>query len=97
VRVALSPAARRDRREAETWYRAHSPRTAERFRVELSAALRFIAEYPLGSPVLKGHTHGKTLLRFPYTVLYVVLPDRVRVLGIADERRDPDHYAHRFV
>ena len=68
-----------------------------RFREALRLALLYISEYPLGSRVLRGRTRGKTLLRFPYTVLYIILPDRVRVLGIADERRDPAHYASRYV
>jgi plasmid stabilization system protein ParE len=96
VRVGLSPAARRDRREAEAWYCSHSRRAAERFREELQLALLYISEYPQGSRILKGDTRGKTLLHFPYTVVYTILPDRVRVLAIADERRDPDHYASRF-
>jgi plasmid stabilization system protein ParE len=94
--VVLSPAARRDRREIEAWYDAHSPRAAAHFREELGAALGYVAEYPLGSRVMAGRTHGKTLLHFPYTIVYVVLSDRVRVLAIADERRHPKRYADRF-
>jgi len=96
LRVVLSPAAHRDRREAESWYRAHSPGAAERFREELRLGLLYISEYPLGSRIMTGRTRGKTLPRFPYTIVYIILPDRVRVLAVADERRDPTHYAGRF-
>jgi len=66
------------------------------FREELDAALRYVAEYPLGSRVMADRYRGKTLLHFPYTIVYVVLSDRVRILAIADERRHPDYYADRF-
>ena len=90
----LAPAARRDRREIERWYRALL--AVIRLREELEAALRYVAKYPLGSRVLDGRYRGKTLLHFPYTIVYLVLSDRVRILAIADERRHPEYYADRF-
>jgi len=96
LRVALSPAARRDQREAKAWYRRRSPQSAADFAAEIRYALRFIGEYPYGGPEFHGETRAKTLRRFPYTILYVVLPDRVRVVAIPDERRDPDFYTDRL-
>lgn len=34
--------------------------------------------------------------RFPFTILYEILPDRIRVIAIADERRDPEYYSKRL-
>jgi len=52
--------------------------------------------YPLGAPVHSGDTRAKTLLHFPYTILYRVVGSRIFVVGIADQRRDPDYYADRI-
>ena len=66
------------------------------FREELGASLRYVAEYPFGSRLMNGRYRGKTLSHFPYTIVYLVLSDRVRILAIADERRHPEYYADRF-
>lgn len=96
MRVVLTAAARRDRREAEAWYGDASPAALSDFRRELRAAIEFLGDYPLGAPVLRGVVHAKRLMRFPYSLLYKVLKDRVRVIAVADERRDPGHYFSRL-
>ena len=92
----LSDDAVLDRREAEAWYRKASPAAAIRFRNDLRVALEFIGGYPRGAPVFRNSARGKTMKRFPFTVLYEILPDRIRVIAIADERRHPDAYVSRF-
>lgn len=96
MKVALTPDARRDRREAAAWYRRQSPQAVEDFIVEIRHALQFIAEYPLGGRAFHGRTRAKTLKRFPYTILYIVLAAEVMVVAVADERRDPEYYANRL-
>jgi hypothetical protein len=54
--------------------------------------MRFIADYPEGAPVFHGDARAKTLAHFPYSVVYVIKPDRILVLAIADERREPGFY-----
>jgi plasmid stabilization system protein ParE len=95
LRVALSSAARRDRRKAESWYRRESPAAAEQFLKRLKDAIDYIAEYPLGAPLTNSGRRAKRLQDFPFSVLYRVLPDRVRVIAIVDQRRDPEFYAPR--
>lgn len=94
MRIAFSAAARRDRREAEAWY-AQSPAAVAGFRGELQAAFRYISDHPLGAPELRGPVRGKTLPRYPYTVLYRITSDRIFVVAIADERRQPGTYDDR--
>jgi plasmid stabilization system protein ParE len=96
LRVKLSEAAKRDRREADAWYRASSPEAASRFRRDLRTALEFIAQYPRGAPIFRGSMRGKTMTRFPFTIVYEILADRILVIAIADERRDPKYYSRRL-
>jgi plasmid stabilization system protein ParE len=96
LRIAFSSAARRDRRQAEAWYRRRSAVALESFTRELNAALRFIVEYPEGAPHFAGTSRGKTLPHFPYSIVYDVKIDRVLVLAIVDERREPGAYDDHF-
>lgn len=79
-------------RIAEAWYRDVSPSALARFREELRAAVEFIGDYPLGAPLISEGLRGKVMLDFPFTLVYRVLPNRVRVGAVADQRRDPDRY-----
>lgn len=96
MKVVLSSDARRDRREADSYYHRESPRSRVSFRRDLENALQFIATYPLGAPIHAGDTRAKVLLHFPYSILYKVVGNRVFVVAIADQRRDPDDYADRI-
>jgi plasmid stabilization system protein ParE len=96
VRIVLSTAARRDRREAEAYYQRESAGAREAFRRNLNAALRFLTAHPLAAPIRSGDIRAKTLLHFPYSVIYKVVGDRLFVLAIANQRRDPAHNNDRF-
>jgi plasmid stabilization system protein ParE len=96
LRVAFSSAARRDLLEVEAWYRPRSSSALASFIRELNAALRFIADYPEGAPLFLDDARGKTLSRFPYSVVYKIKRDRILVLAIVDERRKPGTYADHF-
>jgi plasmid stabilization system protein ParE len=96
LKVAFTSAARRDRREAEAWYRRRSRAAVDSFIQELDAALRFIGEYPEGAPVFAPGSRGKTLAHFPFSVVYDIKPDRIVVMAIVDERREPSSYEDHF-
>jgi hypothetical protein len=68
----------------------------ESFNRDLKAALQFIAEYLEGAPRFYGPTRAKTLAGFPFSVVYEIRPDRILVMAIADERREPGTYDDHF-
>ena len=92
MKLSLLAAARRDRREASIWYGRQSQSALESFLRELRGALRFVTEYPEGSPQLQGHLRAKTLARFPFSIIYRAQAGRIVVIAIADERREPGTY-----
>lgn len=38
----------------------------------------------------------KLLMRFPFSVLYVVEPDRIRVVAVAHQKRRPGYWSYRL-
>ena len=88
MRLRFSPDARRDRREAEAFYRHRSPAAAVGFREELERALQFIIEFPLGAPAIDARTRAKAIARYPYSVLYEVRSGELLVLAIAHHSRE---------
>lgn len=96
MRITLSTDARRDRREAEAYYRSMSPAARAAFRRELDRALSYVLEYPDGAPLRDGEVRAKPLAHFPYTLLYRVLPRHIFVLAIASQMRDHTFYSDRL-
>jgi plasmid stabilization system protein ParE len=90
LKVRVSRAARRDRRKATAWYREQSPAAARHFQERLAEALKFIAQYPEGAPVMSPGRRAKSLPIFPFSVAYEIRNGEIRVLAVIDERQNPD-------
>lgn len=94
-RVTLLRAAQADIRRAARFYERQAEHLGVEFTAEIEHALSRLAEDPeIGSPMRRG---GRKLLvrRFPYLVIYRVLPDGVLVLAVGHQRRHPDFWLDR--
>jgi plasmid stabilization system protein ParE len=38
----------------------------------------------------------KLIQRFPYSLLYVIEPDRIRIIAVAHQKRRPGYWSHRL-
>lgn len=94
--VRLRRIAKRDLREATAWYRDQNEKVAHRFTFEVSQSLKLLEQFPLtgafvpsiADPAIRRlPVHG-----FPYSVIFVRLPDRISVLAIAHHRRKPGYW-----
>jgi toxin ParE1/3/4 len=96
VNFWLHPEAREDLREAANFYRENAG-------VALSQAL--LAEFERSVGLLLEHPglgswwrHGKrryVMTRFPYSVIYAVVDDQLRILAVAHQRRRPGFWRGR--
>jgi len=60
-----------------------------RFLSAVETAVAHIREYPEASPLIIQDIRRKVLKRFPYSILYSIKPDRIRILAVANQRRRP--------
>jgi plasmid stabilization system protein ParE len=88
--------AKRDLREAITWYRERDPDLARRFLDEVYSVLALLERFPhTGGPVSGIHDADIRQLpvsNFPYQVVFKRMVDRTSVLAIAHERRKPGYW-----
>ena len=63
---------------------------------ELDAALERIEAHPKAAPLVGKEVRRATLQRFPYSVLYVIEPDRIRVIAVAHQKRRPNYWQGRL-
>ncbi len=90
MKLELSPDAREDLRVAQDYYESQRSGLGAELLEEIETILQRVARSPLQFAVVKGSTARRArAARFPYLVIFVALPDRVRVLAVAHERQVP--------
>ena len=93
--VEFHPAASQEVEAAFLWYLARSERAAVLFQHEVERAVKLISVAPERFPV-GPHGARKCLLhRFPFAVIYRVLPSTIQILAVAHGRRRPGYWKMR--
>ena len=81
--------------EAASYYNAASPGLGTAFLDEVEHAVKQILEYPEAAPLVNRVVRRKLVRRFPYSVMYSVQTDTVRILAIANQKRRPFYWRGR--
>ena len=86
-RLEILAEAAADAREAEIWYAEHSAQAAANFIIETKKGMKKVLEAPLRWPKHKYGTRRYRLDKYPYLIVYRVLPDRIRIMAFQHSRR----------
>jgi hypothetical protein len=66
-----------------------------RFLSAVELAVAHIRQHPQASPIIIQDIRCKVLKRFPYSIMYSIKPDRIRILAIANQKRRPFYWQGR--
>jgi plasmid stabilization system protein ParE len=66
-----------------------------RFLSAVEAAVNHIRQHPKASPIIIEDIRRKVFRGFPYSIIYSIRPDRIRILAIASQRRRPFYWQGR--
>lgn len=88
-RVRIRSDARDDIRFARDWYERQSAGLGWRFGEELAATISSIEAHPLLYAVIHRDIRRAMTRRFPYAIYFVVEGDRVSILRVLHQVRDP--------
>ena len=96
MRIAFTGPALREAEEAALWYWERSgDRVRAHLLAEIERARKTLLRQPgIGTPGVRG-TRKLLLDRFPYTLVYRIDGDTVRVLAFMHQSRRPDYWRHR--
>jgi toxin ParE1/3/4 len=96
VKLVIIPAALAELRDAAAFYTASA---------NLELGLAFVAEFERGANailanpkvgvVFRGTRRRYVLARFPYSIMYQLKPDEIRVIAVAHQRRRPSYWTGR--
>ena len=86
--------------DAACWYESHREGLGDSFLNAVDTTVARIAEAPhVGSmvPAVSDQAiRRRPVQRFPYHIVYMELPDHLRVLAIAHDRRRPGYWMGRL-
>lgn len=93
--VIFHPAAQDEVEKAAARYEGLRAGLGQEFRVEFEAALERIVQNPQLYGVELGAFRACPLKRFPFTIFYVDLEDRLWLSAVAHQSRRPGYWARR--
>jgi toxin ParE1/3/4 len=96
VKVSILPEALAELQQAKWFYteQANSD-LGEVFLGEFERSIAALIEHPLVGIVWRAGTRRLPLRRFPYSVVYQVKPDLLRIVAVAHQSRRPGYWAGR--
>ena len=95
-RVSFHELAELELNDAAVFFEMKREGLGLRFLAAVEAAVAHIQEHPEASPIIIQNVRRKVLRRFPYSVMYSIKPDRIRILAIANQRRRPFYWRSRI-
>lgn len=94
-RIILHPDAWDEYFDASAWYHARDPQAAINFEAVVDGALAEIADNPMRWPLIDRWHRRRVLTRFPYSIIYRVAADHVRVIAISHAKRRTGYWRKR--
>ena len=82
--------------EAAHYYEMQIEDLGVAFLDELDAALERIEAHPQAAPLVGKEVRRAVLRRFPYSVFYVIEPDRIRIIAVGHQKRRPNYWRGRL-
>ena len=89
-RVIIRREAKRDLREAKTWYRDISRQLANDFIHRIDEAIALAQERPLAFQLVHRTFRRILVHRFPYALFYHADETRIVVVAVLHQARDPE-------
>lgn len=94
--VTFRRAAQQDVQEAFNWYEDERPGLGHEFLQEIDRALDRVLRQPDLSRVIHRNARKIRLERFPYWVIYVMAPKKIRIISVFHCSRNPSIWQRRL-
>jgi plasmid stabilization system protein ParE len=95
-KVTLHEEADAEVNEAAKYYEERVPGLGLLFLAVVEEAVEKVLANPEAFQLVGDEIRHKLIRRFPYSLLYVIEPDRIRVIAVAHQKRRPGYWSHRL-
>ena len=93
--LSIHEAAEFEINEAADFYDIESPGLGNVLIAEIQRGIESISQFPAAAPLIRGRARKKPLTKFPYSLVYSVRPDEIRILAVAHQKRRPYYWRGR--
>ena len=93
--LVLWPEARQDLQDAHDWHEDQRGGLGVEFMEEIQGALERIRNHPLRWAAIEEDVRRCLTKRFPYGVFYLVEEERIVVLAVMHQAKDPESWRKR--
>jgi len=93
--LLIRPEAEGDLDDARQWYERRQPGLGRKFLLGAWELIARISQNPELFPTVHSDMRRASLDRFPYGVIYRTVGNRVVILGVVHDRRDPKSWKYR--
>lgn len=87
--ASFHPMAEIEMNEASEFYDTREMGLGAAFIDEVERVVNSIRQNPESAPLILKTVRSKILWRFPYSLMYSIKPDAIRILAIASQKRRP--------
>lgn len=94
--ASIHPLASSEIEEAARFYEQQTRGLGDRFADELTTAFEQILLFPQAASLVGRSVRKKALLRFPYSVIYLVRDDQIVIIAVAHQKRTPAYWRDRL-
>ncbi len=95
MHIVLNSDASQEMIDAAKYFEEQQPGLGQNFLDELQDSFNLIITMPYAYPMVGKRTRKKILYRFPFNIIYAIEDDRIRVLAIAHQKRQPTYWSGR--
>lgn len=96
MNFAFHPESRIELREAAEWYECEVPGLGADFTKEFDHALNLLFADPLRWRKIESDIRRCLMRRFPYSIIYDIRGDCLRIIAIAHQHREPGYWRDRL-
>jgi plasmid stabilization system protein ParE len=93
--LSIHEAAEAEINEAADFYDLRNPGLGGVFLNEIQRAIERISGLPDAAPLLRGRVRQRTVYKFPYSLIYSVRTNEIRILAVAHQKRRPFYWRGR--
>lgn len=94
--VSFHPEADAEVTDATRYYETRSPGLGLLFLMEIQRSVEQVIANPEACQLVGTEVRGKPLRRFPYSLMYAIEPDQIKVVAVAHRKRRPYYWRHRL-
>jgi len=94
--LIIRSCAEQDIAQAVNWYEENATGLGSRFVLSLDATLHSILRNPEAFPKVYKDIRRALLLRFPYGIFYLIDENKIIVIAVYHEKRNPENWKPRI-